>query len=70
MKKQPAFDPYQKTDAANLSYRVGDAVKHIKFGKGVVKEMIPAGPDYEVVVEFEKAGIKHMFASLANLKKC
>jgi len=70
VRKSETFSPYQKTDTGKLSYGVGDTVKHIKFGKGVVKEMLPAGPDYEVVVDFEKAGEKRMFASLANLKKC
>ena len=52
-----------------LDYTVGDTVKHIKFGKGTVKELIQGGNDYEVTVEFETAGEKKMFASLAKLRK-
>ena len=55
--------------AAVIDYTVGDTVKHIKFGRGVVKEMIKGGNDYEVTVDFEVAGEKRMFASLAKLKK-
>jgi len=52
-----------------LSYSVGDMVKHIKFGKGKVLEIVPGGRDYEVTVDFEKVGVKKMFASFAKLKK-
>ena len=44
-------------------------MKHIKFGKGVVKEMVRTGNEYEVTVEFQSAGTKKMFATLAKLKK-
>ena len=52
-----------------LPYDVGDMVKHIKFGKGKVLEIVSGGRDYEVTVDFEKAGVKKMFASFAKLKK-
>ena len=52
-----------------LSYGEGDRVKHIKFGEGTVKEIRDAGRDYEVTVEFDKAGVKRMFAAFARLKK-
>ena len=44
-------------------------MKHIKFGKGVVTEMTSHGDDYEVTVNFDSAGEKKLFASLAKLKK-
>lgn len=52
-----------------LDYKVGDTVKHIKFGKGTVKEIVKTGSDHEVVVDFDRVGEKKMFASLAKLKK-
>lgn len=52
-----------------LEYGVGDTVFHIKFGRGVVKEIVSGGRDFEVTVEFEKAGVRKMFASFAKLKK-
>ena len=55
--------------ASSLSYDVGDTVKQIKFGTGVVKSIVDGGRDYEVTVDFEKAGVKKMFASFAKLKK-
>nr|WP_297933831.1 DNA helicase PcrA [uncultured Blautia sp.] len=69
--KQPAFVPKQfevkKSDG--LDYSVGDTVKHIKFGTGVVTAIVEGGRDYEVTVNFDKVGVKKMFASFAKLKK-
>ena len=43
-------------------------VSHIKFGTGTVLKIVDNGKDYEVTVDFEKAGVKKMFASFAKLK--
>lgn len=69
--KAQAFNPQQfkVTKADKLDYQVGDTVKHIKFGIGVVKNIVEGGKDYEVTVEFEKSGVKKMFAAFAKLKK-
>ena len=50
-------------------YEVGDTVKHIKFGTGVVQAIKDGGKDYEVTVDFPKYGPKKMFAGFAKLKK-
>lgn len=55
--------------AETLEYKVGDTVRHIKFGKGIVQAIHAGGKDYEVTVDFEKTGVKKMFASFAKLKK-
>ena len=52
-----------------LSYQVGDRVRHIKFGDGEVMAIVSGGRDYEVTVDFDKAGTKKMFTSFAKLKK-
>lgn len=52
-----------------LDYAVGDTVSHLKFGTGVVKQIIDGGRDYEVTVDFSGVGVKKMFASFAKLKK-
>jgi len=52
-----------------LSYSVGDRVRHIKFGEGTVLSITDGGRDYEVLVNFDNAGQKKMFASFAKLKK-
>ena len=68
--------PYQSnafsgnsTSKISLSYEAGDRVKHMKFGEGTVTQIVEGGRDYEVTVNFDKVGIKKMFASFAKLKK-
>jgi ATP-dependent DNA helicase UvrD/PcrA len=65
------FEPkmFQVKKAEGLNYGIGDTVKHIKFGTGVVSAIVEGGKDYEVTVAFETAGVKKMFASFAKLKK-
>ena len=60
---------FKVTKAATLDYEVGDTVRHIKFGVGIVKDIVDGGRDYEVTVDFDKVGIKKMFAGFAKLKK-
>ena len=60
---------FKVTKAAALDYEVGDTVRHIKFGVGIVKDSVDGGRDYEVTVDFDKVGIKKMFAGFAKLKK-
>lgn len=74
MKMAFAAKPFQTrevkvTKADSLEYEVGDTVRHMKFGVGIVKDIADGGRDYEVTVEFDKAGIKKMFAGFAKLKK-
>lgn len=52
-----------------LEYKVGDKIRHIKFGEGVVAQIVDGGRDFEVTVNFDTAGTKKMFASFAKLKK-
>ena len=60
---------FKVTKAASLDYGVGDTVRHIKFGVGIVKDIVEGGRDYEVTVDFDKVGVKKMFAGFAKLKK-
>lgn len=74
--KKKSTIPYFSTPAknigsgplTNLDYTTGDMVFHVKFGNGVVKDIIKGGKDFEVTVEFP-AGTKKMLASFAKLKK-
>lgn len=63
MKKASAFTK------APLDYTMGDRVSHIKFGLGTVTAIQDGGRDYEVTVDFDRFGVKHMFAGFAKLKK-
>jgi DNA helicase-2/ATP-dependent DNA helicase PcrA len=52
-----------------LEYGVGDRVRHMKFGEGLVLSIVEGGRDYEVTVQFDTAGVKKMFAGFAKLVK-
>lgn len=57
------------TKSFQPSYKVGDTVKHIKFGTGMITKMLQSGNDYEVTVDFEGSGQRKLRASVARLKK-
>ncbi len=61
---------FQVKKAQGLDYTTGDRVRHIKFGEGTVRSIVEGGRDYEVTVDFDRVGVKKMFASFAKLKKC
>lgn len=65
----PSFGKEFKVERLEVEYTVGDTVRHVKFGNGIVTGLVSGGRDYEVTVDFEKAGVKKMFASFAKLKK-
>lgn len=67
--KEDIFDKKPSAGNVGLGYGIGDKVRHIKFGKGTVKEIKNGGRDYEVTVDFENGGTKKMFASFAKLQK-
>jgi len=49
--------------------KVGDHVRHSKFGFGIVMNCIHTKDDQELTVAFEEAGVKKLLASLAPLEK-
>ncbi len=55
--------------AEPLEYGTGDTVRHVKFGVGIVTDIKEGGRDYEVTVDFDRFGVKKMFAGFARLKK-
>lgn len=68
--KIPAFGKaFSVQKADSLSYGEGDRVRHMKFGEGTVKSVVDGGKDFEVTVEFDRVGVKKMFASFAKLVK-
>jgi len=68
VENQRSFES-SNTQNSVLGYDVGDRVRHIKFGDGEVQAIVAGGRDYEVTVDFDKAGTRKMFASFAKLKK-
>ena len=65
----PATKQFEGNQMGTLNYDVGDTVKHIKFGVGIVTDVTKGGKDYEVTVDFPNFGIKKLLSSFANLIK-
>jgi DNA helicase-2/ATP-dependent DNA helicase PcrA len=65
----PAAKQFEGSQIGTLNYGVGDTVKHIKFGVGVVTDITKGGKDYEVTVDFPNFGIKKLLSTFANLMK-
>ncbi len=69
-KSKPSFGKEFSVEKAEVDYKVGDRVKHQKFGEGTVLEIEDGARDYQVTVEFDEFGQKMMMASFAKLEKC
>ena len=41
----------------------------MKYGEGIVRKIEEGARDYQVTVEFDRAGTKVMYAAFAKLKK-
>ena len=73
--KKEAFSATKPTQnfgvkaGCSLSYEVGDRVRHMKFGEGMVLSIVEGGRDYEVTVRFDNVGERKMFAGFAKLEK-
>ncbi|CRZ33833.1 DNA helicase-2/ATP-dependent DNA helicase PcrA [Herbinix hemicellulosilytica] len=57
------------SNLGTIDYGIGDTVKHVKFGTGIVTNIVAGGKDYEVTVDFPRFGVKKLMASFANLTK-
>lgn len=68
MAQKPA-QQFKVAGGEGPGYDVGDRVRHVKFGDGIVTSIVEGGRDYEVTVEFDTAGTKKMFAVFAKLQK-
>lgn len=67
--KVMAQQQFEVRKSEHLSYGVGDRVRHIKYGIGTVQAITEGGRDYEVTVNFDRVGVKKMFAAFAKLVK-
>ena len=52
-----------------LTLKVGDHVRHSKFGAGIVMNCSSTRQDQELTIVFEEAGVKKLLASLAPLER-
>jgi DNA helicase II / ATP-dependent DNA helicase PcrA len=61
--------PPASTGAQALGLRVGDDVRHAKFGEGVILQLVGEGDKTEAVVRFRAAGEKRLLLSWSPLEK-
>jgi DNA helicase-2/ATP-dependent DNA helicase PcrA len=60
----------EDSSADEMDYRVGDRVRHARFGEGTVVTSAARGSDREVTVAFKgDAGVKRLLLSFAPLEK-
>ena len=52
---------------AKLPWRVGQSVRHAKFGDGVIVRLEGGGADTRVHVNFRDGGLKQLMLAFANL---
>jgi DNA helicase II / ATP-dependent DNA helicase PcrA len=64
-----AYSQPSPQSPSTLMLKVGDHVRHNKFGPGIVMNCSPTRDDQELTVVFEGAGVKKLLASLAPLEK-
>jgi DNA helicase-2/ATP-dependent DNA helicase PcrA len=65
----PVAKQFEGKQMGALDYGVGDTVKHIKFGVGIVIDITMGGKDYEVTVDFPNFGVKKLLSTFANLQR-
>lgn len=49
-------------------YQIGQRVRHVKFGEGIIQEVERTAGDIEVTVRFEEAGTKRLSTAFAKLE--
>ena len=54
---------------AETGYRIGQRVRHAKFGEGVITNAEGSGAHSRVQVNFKTAGVKWLVLGYANLEK-
>jgi len=64
-----AYSQPSSRPSSALALKVGDHVRHSKFGPGIVMNCLLTRDDQELTVAFEEAGVKKLLASLAPLEK-
>jgi DNA helicase-2/ATP-dependent DNA helicase PcrA len=55
--------------AEHVGLKIGDDVRHDKFGEGVILDMEGSGDKAEVVVNFRDVGEKRLLLAWAPLEK-
>ena len=58
----------KKDTSSDVTYSVGQMVKHNKFGKGLILKATAVGNDWHLEIAFETVGTKNLMAAYAKLE--
>ncbi len=61
--------PKTESPKGDISFKVGDRVKHIKFGEGIIINATPVGSDMHYEIAFESVGTKNLLGLYAKLER-
>ena len=66
----PTFSPGapRRAESSGSGWRIGQSVRHAKFGEGVVINLEGAGQDARAQINFGAAGMKWLALSVAKLE--
>ncbi len=53
----------------SIDYEVGDRVRSVRYGEGLVTAIVEGGRDYEITVAFDSGQVRKMFAKFACLER-
>ncbi len=67
--KQWGNKKYGFNDAADVTFKSGDHIKHAKWGEGKVLEAMKVAGDWILTVRFEAVGVKKLAAGIAPIEK-
>lgn len=69
--RKPVVSSVKSTIVVQMApkVKVGDMVRHGKFGEGIVVDLFASGSDHEATVSFKDVGIKRLLLGFAQLEK-
>jgi DNA helicase-2/ATP-dependent DNA helicase PcrA len=65
---RPYLAQRRMAESSDIALKLGQRVRHNKYGEGVVLRYEGHGPHVRVQVNFERAGTKELLLALANLE--
>lgn len=64
----PVVESYRKKSMHESGWRIGQNVRHAKFGEGVVVNLEGSGTDARIQINFGRHGMKHLALAVAKLE--
>ncbi|HXF46446.1 MAG TPA: hypothetical protein VNK91_10050, partial [Burkholderiaceae bacterium] len=64
----PAANAQPRSAASSHGFRVGQSVRHARFGDGVIIRLEGSGDDARAKINFGPAGVKELLLGVAKLQ--